>query len=91
MLVPTTLLAEQHLLTFRERFAPYPVTVRMLSRFVDAERAGRRHRRASRAGKVDIVIGTHRLLGSDVRFADLGLLVVDEEQRFGVSHKERLK
>jgi transcription-repair coupling factor (superfamily II helicase) len=90
VLVPTTLLAEQHYLTFSERFAPFPVTVRMLSRFVDPE-----HQREVVAdlagGKVDIVIGTHRLLGSDIRFADLGLLVVDEEQRFGVSHKERLK
>jgi transcription-repair coupling factor (superfamily II helicase) len=90
VLVPTTLLAEQHLLTFRERFAPYPVTVRMLSRFVDADEQDVVIADIA-AGKVDIVIGTHRLLGSDVRFADLGLLVVDEEQRFGVSHKERLK
>ena len=90
VLVPTTLLAEQHLLTFRERFAPYPVTVRMLSRFVDADEQDVVIGDLA-AGKVDIVIGTHRLLGSDVRFADLGLLVVDEEQRFGVSHKERLK
>jgi transcription-repair coupling factor (superfamily II helicase) len=90
VLVPTTLLAEQHYLTFKERFAPFPVTVRMLSRFVDPE-----HQQEVvadlTAGKVDIVIGTHRLLGRDIRFADLGLLVVDEEQRFGVSHKERLK
>jgi transcription-repair coupling factor (superfamily II helicase) len=90
VLVPTTLLAEQHFLTFRERFAPFPVTVRMLSRFVDPEHQQEVVRDLA-AGKVDIVIGTHRLLGSDVRFADLGLLVVDEEQRFGVSHKERLK
>ncbi len=90
VLVPTTLLAEQHYLTFRERFAPFPVTVQMLSRFVDPERQDRIVRDLT-DGKVDIVIGTHRLLGSDVRFADLGLLVVDEEQRFGVSHKERLK
>ena len=90
VLVPTTLLAEQHLLTFRERFAPFPVTVRMLSRFVDADEQEVVIGDIA-AGKVDIVIGTHRLLGSDVRFADLGLLVVDEEQRFGVSHKERLK
>jgi transcription-repair coupling factor (superfamily II helicase) len=90
VLVPTTLLAEQHFLTFRERFAPFPVTVQMLSRFVDPERqeviVG-----DLAAGKIDIVIGTHRLLGRDIKFADLGLLVVDEEQRFGVSHKERLK
>ncbi|MEP6758704.1 MAG: transcription-repair coupling factor [Actinomycetota bacterium] len=90
VLVPTTLLAEQHLLTFRERFAPYPVTVRMLSRFVDPDEQDVVIADVA-AGKVDIVIGTHRLLGSDLHFADLGLLIVDEEQRFGVSHKERLK
>jgi transcription-repair coupling factor (superfamily II helicase) len=90
VLVPTTLLAEQHLLTFSERFAPYPVTVRMLSRFVSDEQQARTVRELAE-GKVDVVIGTHRLLGRDVAFADLGLLVIDEEQRFGVSHKERLK
>jgi transcription-repair coupling factor (superfamily II helicase) len=90
VLVPTTLLAEQHLLTFRERFAPFPVTVQMLSRFVDPTRQDAILADLA-AGKIDIVIGTHRLLGGDIRFADLGLLVVDEEQRFGVSHKERLK
>jgi transcription-repair coupling factor (superfamily II helicase) len=90
VLVPTTLLAEQHFLTFRERFAPFPVSVRMLSRFVDPEHQQQVVADLA-AGKVDIVIGTHRLLGGDIRFADLGLLVVDEEQRFGVSHKERLK
>ncbi len=90
VLVPTTLLAEQHLLTFRERFAPFPVRVEMLSRFVDPA-AQDAILADLDAGKVDIVVGTHRLLGRDVTFADLGLLVVDEEQRFGVSHKERLK
>ena len=90
VLVPTTLLAEQHLLTFRERFAPYPVRVEMLSRFVDPERQDAILAELAQ-GRVDIVIGTHRLLGRDVLFADLGLLIVDEEQRFGVSHKERLK
>ena len=90
VLVPTTLLAEQHFLTFGERFAPFPVTVRMLSRFVGPDEQEATLGDLA-AGKVDIVIGTHRLLGSDVVFADLGLLVVDEEQRFGVSHKERLK
>jgi transcription-repair coupling factor (superfamily II helicase) len=90
VLVPTTLLAEQHFITFSERFAPFPVTVKMLSRFVS-------HAEQKRivadvvAGKVDVVVGTHRLLGKDVAFKDLGLLVVDEEQRFGVAHKERLK
>jgi transcription-repair coupling factor (superfamily II helicase) len=90
VLVPTTLLAEQHYLTFSERFAPYPVTVRMLSRFVDPS-TQKQVVEDALLGKVDVVIGTHRLLGKDVRFKDLGLLVVDEEQRFGVSHKEQLK
>ena len=90
VLVPTTLLAEQHYLTFTERFAPYPVSVRMLSRFVGDEQQAATVG-ALAGGTVDIVIGTHRLLGRDVGFRELGLLVVDEEQRFGVSHKERLK
>jgi transcription-repair coupling factor (superfamily II helicase) len=90
VLVPTTVLASQHLATFQERFAPFPVRIEMLSRF-----RSRKEQKAVlddlAAGKVDIIIGTHRLLSKDVAFADLGLLVVDEEQRFGVSHKERLK
>ena len=90
VLVPTTILAVQHLETFRARFAAYPVVVRMLSRFVPPAEQG-----ATLAGlaegSVDLVIGTHRLLSRDIRFRDLGLLVVDEEQRFGVAHKERLK
>jgi transcription-repair coupling factor (superfamily II helicase) len=90
VLVPTTVLAEQHLRTFRERMADYPVVVEMLSRFqtrgAQADVLRRFHR-----GQVDVVIGTHRLLSEDVHPADLGLLVVDEEQRFGVEHKERLK
>ena len=90
VLVPTTLLAEQHFMTFSERFAPYPVTVEMLSRFVHPA-AQQEVIEGAVAGRVDVVIGTHRLLGRDVRFKDLGLLIVDEEQRFGVSHKERLK
>jgi transcription-repair coupling factor (superfamily II helicase) len=90
VLVPTTLLAEQHYVTFSERFAPFPVTVAMLSRFVP-EREQRRILEDVENGKVDVVIGTHRLLSPDLMFKDLGLLVVDEEQRFGVSHKERLK
>ena len=90
VLVPTTLLAEQHSVTFAERFAPFPVKVAMLSRFVSpAEQKAVLDGVA--AGSVDVVIGTHRLLSSDVQFKDLGLLVVDEEQRFGVSHKEKLK
>ncbi len=90
VLVPTTLLAQQHHATFRERFAPYPVRVEMLSRFLTG--AQQRAVLAGLAeGTVDVVIGTHRLLGEDVVFADLGLLVVDEEQRFGVAAKDRLK
>lgn len=90
VLVPTTILAQQHYNTFRERFAPYPVKIEMLSRFRSP-----REQKAIIAdlavGKLDIVIGTHRLVQDDVVFKDLGFLVVDEEQRFGVSHKERLK
>jgi transcription-repair coupling factor (superfamily II helicase) len=90
VLVPTTVLADQHHRTFRERMADYPVTVEMLSRFrTDAEQADVIRRLV--AGQVDVVIGTHRLLSGDVRFADLGLVVIDEEQRFGVAHKEHLK
>jgi transcription-repair coupling factor (superfamily II helicase) len=90
VLVPTTILAEQHGRTFRERLADYPVRVEVLSRFrTPAESAAiARH---ITAGDVDVVIGTHRLLSRDVAFHDLGLLVVDEEHRFGVRHKERLK
>jgi transcription-repair coupling factor (superfamily II helicase) len=90
ILVPTTLLAQQHGETFGERFAGFPVNVRVLSRF-----AGTREQREILdglvAGTVDLVIGTHRLLGQDVEFKQLGLVVVDEEQRFGVGHKEKLK
>jgi transcription-repair coupling factor (superfamily II helicase) len=90
VLVPTTLLAQQHLQTFSERFAAYPVRVEVLSRFLTPGQA-RKVAQAIEAGEVDIVIGTHRLLSNDVTFKDLGLLVVDEEQRFGVSHKEQIK
>ena len=90
VLAPTTVLALQHYETFRKRFAPFPVRVEMLSRFRTA-----REIKAILAdladGKVDILIGTHRILSKDVVFADLGLLIIDEEQRFGVRHKERLK
>ena len=90
VLVPTTLLAQQHYATFSERFAPFPVTVRMLSRFSsDAEAAKTREDMAE--GKADVVVGTHRLLSPDTRFARLGLVILDEEQRFGVEHKEYLK
>ncbi|MCZ7528039.1 MAG: DEAD/DEAH box helicase [Acidimicrobiia bacterium] len=90
VLVPTTLLANQHGQTFRERFADYPVRVEMLSRFLTpGEQAGVVAGLGD--GTVDVVVGTHRLLSEDVRFEDLGLLVIDEEQRFGVAHKERIK
>jgi transcription-repair coupling factor (superfamily II helicase) len=90
VLVPTTVLAAQHLETFRQRFGAYPLTIRVLSRFVPP--AEQRETLAGlAAGSVDLVIGTHRLLSKDVHFRDLGLVVVDEEQRFGVAHKERLK
>jgi transcription-repair coupling factor (superfamily II helicase) len=90
VLVPTTVLAFQHLETFRQRFAAYPITIRMLSRFVHP---GEQQETLAglAAGSVDLVIGTHRLLSKDVAFRDLGLVIVDEEQRFGVAHKERLK
>ena len=90
VLVPTTLLAEQHYVTFSERFAPFPVRVAMLSRFLPRADQKRVLEEVAE-GKVDVVVGTHRLLSSDVRFKDLGLLVVDEEQRFGVAHKEKIK
>jgi len=90
VLAPTTVLAYQHFETFKRRFAAFPVRIEMLSRFRDKkEIAGVLEGLAE--GKVDIVIGTHRLLSKDVEFKDLGLLVVDEEQRFGVRHKERIK
>ncbi|MFH1154195.1 MAG: transcription-repair coupling factor [Pseudomonadota bacterium] len=90
VVVPTTILAEQHLLTFRQRFEPYPVNIEALSRFRTRKEQQDIIRRLA-AGKVDIVIGTHRLLQKDVQFKSLGLLVIDEEQRFGVKHKEALK
>jgi transcription-repair coupling factor (superfamily II helicase) len=90
VLVPTTVLAQQHLNTFRERMAGYPIAVEMVSRF--RTRAEQTHLlAATAAGQVDILIGTHRLLQRDVSFRDLGLVVIDEEQRFGVQHKERFK
>jgi transcription-repair coupling factor (superfamily II helicase) len=90
VLVPTTLLAQQHYETFADRFAEWPVTIESLSRF----RSPQEHRQVLErlaAGQVDVVIGTHRLLQKDVRFRDLGLVIVDEEHRFGVRHKEQLK
>ncbi len=90
MLVPTTVLAEQHYETFCQRFAPYPVKVACLSRFRPAKEQ-RRIVAEIESGQVDIAVGTHRLLQKDVVFKDLGLLVLDEEQRFGVRHKEKIK
>jgi transcription-repair coupling factor (superfamily II helicase) len=90
LLAPTTVLAFQHFETFKKRFAAFPARIEMLSRFRSAAEQ-KKILAHLEAGKVDIVIGTHRLLSKDVKFADLGLLVVDEEQRFGVAHKERLK
>jgi len=90
VLVPTTLLAQQHHQTFGDRFAGYPVRVEVLSRFLTPPQA-REVARGLRGGEVDVVIGTHRLLSDDIEFKDLGLLVVDEEQRFGVGHKEQIK
>ena len=90
ILVPTTVLAAQHERTFRERFKGYPVRIEAISRMKTTEEV-RGILKDLAAGRVDVVIGTHRLLGSDVSFQALGLVVVDEEQRFGVAHKERLK
>jgi len=90
VLVPTTLLAQQHFQTFGERFAGYPVRVEVLSRFLTPQQA-RKVVAGLKDGEVDIVVGTHRLLSDDIAFKKLGLLVVDEEQRFGVSHKEAMK
>ena len=90
VLVPTTLLVQQHLETFSERFAPFPVTVRALSRFVTAKESAA-VKEGLADGTVDVVIGTHRLLGGEYRAKDLGLVIIDEEQRFGVEHKELLK
>lgn len=90
VLVPTTVLAQQHFDTFSKRMTPFPVTVQMLSRFRSPTEQEAIITALAR-GKVDILIGTHRLLSKDVHFRDLGLVVVDEEQRFGVRHKERLK
>lgn len=89
-LVPTTILAQQHFNTFLDRFEDYPVNIEMISRFRTPGKQKEILKRL-RQGQVDIVIGTHRLLSKDVSFRDLGLLIVDEEQRFGVVHKERIK
>ncbi len=90
VLVPTTVLAEQHFRTFSQRLAEYPFTVECLSRFRSAGEQKRIVERLAKGG-IDIIIGTHRLVSADVQFRDLGLVIIDEEQRFGVEHKERLK
>jgi transcription-repair coupling factor (superfamily II helicase) len=90
VLVPTTLLVQQHFQTFSERYAQFPVVVRALSRF-QSDKEAKETLAGLTDGSVDLVIGTHRLLSSTVRFKDLGLVVIDEEQRFGVEHKEQLK
>jgi transcription-repair coupling factor (superfamily II helicase) len=90
VLVPTTLLVQQHYTTFAERMGAFPVTIRALSRF-QTEKEAREVADGLREGSVDIVIGTHRLLNPDIKVKDLGLIVVDEEQRFGVEHKEQMK
>lgn len=89
-LVPTTILAEQHFNNFKRRFAGFPVTVDMVSRFRSPKEQNETLKRL-KEGNVDILVGTHRLISKDIKFKDLGLLVVDEEQRFGVTHKEKLK
>ena len=91
VLVPTTILAQQHFGTFAERLRDYPFTIEHVSRFRPAAEQRDGDQGASREGKVDILIGTHRLLSRDVRAKDLGLLIVDEEQRFGVKQKELLR
>ena len=90
VLCPTTVLAQQHYRTFESRMADYPITIRALSRFQGKKESDETLARL-KDGKVDVVIGTHRLLSKDIHFKNLGLLVVDEEQRFGVTHKERIK
>lgn len=90
LLCPTTVLAEQHFQTFRQRMEPFSISVGLLSRFVPPS-GQKRVIEAARRGQVDVLIGTHRMLSKDVEFANLSLLVLDEEQRFGVKHKERIK
>ena len=90
VLAPTTILAQQHLNTFRERLAPFPVAVEQLSRFRSPKEQKQIIQQLGE-GQLDIVVGTHRILGADVKFKDLGLIIIDEEHRFGVRHKEKLK
>ena len=90
ILVPTTILAQQHFETLRERFQDYPINIGLLSRF-RSKKQQTETIKGLKAGTVDIVVGTHRLLSKDIVYRDLGLLIVDEEQRFGVTHKEKIK
>jgi transcription-repair coupling factor (superfamily II helicase) len=90
VLAPTTVLAFQHYETFKQRFAAFPVTVEMISRFRNPKQQ-KEILQKTEVGKIDVLIGTHRILSKDLKFSDLGLLIVDEEQRFGVRHKERIK
>jgi len=90
VLAPTTVLAFQHFETFKQRFAPFPITIEMISRFRSPKQQ-KEILQKTEAGKIDVLIGTHRILSKDIKFSDLGLLIVDEEQRFGVRHKERIK
>ncbi len=89
-LVPTTILAQQHYETLLERMQDFPVEIQLVSRFRTAKEI-RETKEGLKSGYVDIVVGTHKLLGKDIQYKDLGLLIVDEEQRFGVRHKERIK
>ena len=89
-LCPTTILSLQHYQTFTERFSNYPVRIELLNRFVETKKQNQILKDLI-DGKVDILIGTHRVLSDDVKFKDLGLLIIDEEQRFGVKHKEKIK
>src|SRR3989337_2521675 len=90
VMVPTTILAFQHYKTFKDRLKDFPVTVDYVNRFKSAKEKKETYQRLAE-GKIDIIIGTHALLGKEVKFKDLGLLVVDEEQKFGVGHKEKIK
>ena len=90
IIAPTTILSRQHLKTFSERFRGWPINVRQISRLVSPKKAALTKEELAN-GRCEIVIGTHALLASSVKFKDLGMIIVDEEQRFGVKHKERLK
>ena len=89
-LVPTTILAQQHYETIRERFQDYPISIGLMSRFRTKKQQNETIK-GLKAGTIDIVVGTHRILSKDIQYRDLGLLIIDEEQRFGVTHKEKIK